>query len=170
MDGNQYDDSYLEGVQLSGVQLVPSAINEDHSLSEGSVEPMVLPGFDGEFRGGQTPTKGPLAEVIDRVNDMFRARNVDVTEGSVAGFITTFWGFLGEDEAAQAMAKKNSPSQLKASADFSNAVGVAMVRTCQENQEIQSYMTDQSFLHNIVEITADALQAHYSRGGEGSEA
>lgn len=170
MDGNQYDDSYLEGVQLSGVQLVPSAINEDHSLTEGSAEPMVLPGFDGEFRGGQTPTKGPLAEVIDRVNDMFRARNVDVTEGSVAGFITTFWGFLGEDEAAQAMAKKNSPSQLKASADFSNAVGIAMVRTCQENQEIQSYMTDQSFLQNIVEITADALQAHYSRSGEGTEA
>lgn len=163
MEGKQYDDSYLEGVQLSGVQLVPSAINEDHSLSEGSVEPMVLPGFDGEFRGGQTPTKGPLAEVIDRVNDMFRARNVDVTEGSVAGFITTFWGFLDENEAAQAMAKKNSPSQLKASADFKNAVGVAMVRTCQENQEIQSYMTDQSFLDSIVEITADALQAHYSQ-------
>lgn len=170
MDGNQYDDSYLEGVQLSGVQLVPSAINEDHSLSEGSSEPMVLPGFDGEFRGGQTPTKGPLAEVIDRVNDMFRARNVDVTEGSVAGFITTFWGFLDENEAAQAMAKKNSPSQLKASADFKNAVGVAMVRTCQENQEIQSYMTDQSFLDSIVEITADALQAHYSRSDEGTEA
>ena len=170
MDGNQYDDSYLEGVQLSGVQLVPSAINEDHSLSEGSSEPMVLPGFDGEFRGGQTPTKGPLTEVIDRVNDMFRARNVDVTEGSVAGFITTFWGFLGEDEAAQAMAKKNSPSQLKASADFSNAVGIAMVRTCQENQEIQSYMTDQSFLDSIVEITADALQAHYSCSGESAEA
>ena len=33
MEGNQYDDSYLEAVQLSGVQLVPSAINEDHSLS-----------------------------------------------------------------------------------------------------------------------------------------
>ena len=170
MDGNQYDDSYLEGAQLSGVQLVPSAINEDRSLSEGNAEPMVLPGFDGELRGGQTPTKGPLAEVIDRVNDMFRARNVDVTEGSVAGFITTFWGFLGEDGTAQAMAKKNSPSQLKASADFSNAVGIAMVRTCQENQEIQSYMTDQSFLQNIVEITADALQAHYSRGGESAEA
>lgn len=163
MEGKQYDDSYLESVQLSGVQLVPSAINEDHSLSEGSNEPMALPGFDGEYRGSQAPAKGPLAEVIDRVNEMFRARNVDVTEGSVAGFITTFWGFLGEDEAAQAMAKKNSSSQLKASADFSNAVGLAMVRTCQENQEIQSYMTDQSFLQNIVEITADALQAHYSQ-------
>ena len=169
MEGNQYDDSYLEGVQLSGVQLVPSAINEDHSLSEGSDEAMVLPGFDGEYRGSQTPAKGPLTEVIERVNEMFRVRNIDVAEGSVAGFISTFWGFLGEDEAAQAMAKNNSPSQLKASADFSHAVGIAMLRTCQENQEIQSYMQDQSFLQNIVEITADAMQAQYNRDGSPSE-
>lgn len=169
MEGNQYDDSYLEGVQLSGVQLVPSAINEDHSLSEGSDEAMGLPGFDGEYRGSQTPTKGPLTEVIERVNEMFRVRNIDVAEGSVAGFISTFWGFLGEDEAAQAMAKNNSPSQLKASADFSHAVGIAMLRTCQENQEIQSYMQDQSFLQNIVEITADAMQAQYNRDGSPSE-
>lgn len=162
MDGNQYDDSYLEGVQLSGVQLVPSAINEDHSLSEGSDEAMQLPAFDGEFHGGQTPKKGPLAEVIERVNEMFRARHVDVTEGSVAGFISTYWGFLGEDDAAQAMAKNNSTSQLKASADFSNAVGVAVLRTCQESKEIQSYMKDPSFLQNIIEITADALHAQYN--------
>lgn len=168
MEGNQYDDSYLEAVQLSGVQLVPSAINEDHSLSEGSDEAMVLPGFDGEYRGSQTPAKGPLTEVIERVNEMFRVRNIDVAEGSVAGFISTFWGFLGEDEAAQAMAKNNSPSQLKASADFSHAVGIAMLRTCQENQEIPSYMQDQSFLQNIVEITADALQAQHSRDGNSS--
>lgn len=168
MEGNQYDDSYLEGVQLSGVQLVPSAINEDHSLSEGSDEAMGLPGFDGEYRGSQTPVKGPLTEVIERVNEMFRVRNIDVAEGSVAGFISTFWGFLGEDEAAQAMAKNNSSSQLKASADFSHAVGIAMLRTCQENQEIQSYMQDQSFLQNIVEITADALQAQHSRDGNSS--
>jgi len=168
MEGNQYDDSYLEAVQLSGVQLVPSAINEDHSLSEGSDEAMVLPGFDGEYRGSQTPAKGPLTEVIERVNEMFRVRNIDVAEGSVAGFISTFWGFLGEDEAAQAMAKNNSPSQLKASADFSHAVGIAMLRTCQENQEIQSYMQDQSFLQNIVEITADAMQAQHSRDGNSS--
>ena len=168
LEGNQYDDSYLEAVQLSGVQLVPSAINEDHSLSEGSDEAMGLPGFDGEYRGSQTPAKGPLTEVIERVNEMFRVRNIDVAEGSVAGFISTFWGFLGEDEAAQAMAKNNSPSQLKASADFSHAVGIAMLRTCQENQEIQSYMQDQSFLQNIVEITADALQAQHSRDGNSS--
>lgn len=162
MDGNQYDDSYLEGVQLSGVQLVPSAINEDHSLSEGSDEAMQLPAFDGEFHGGQAPKKGPLAEVIERVNEMFRARHVDVTEGSVAGFISTYWGFLGKDDAAQAMAKNNSTSQLKASDYFRDVVGSAVFRTCQESKEIQSYMTDPSFLQNIIEITADALHAQYN--------
>lgn len=162
MDGNQYDDSYLEGVQLSGVQLVPSAINEDHSLSEGSDEAMQLPAFDGEFHGGQAPKKGPLAEVIERVNEMFRARHVDVTEGSVAGFISTYWGFLGEDDAAQAMAKNNSTSQLKASDYFRDVVSFAVLRTCQESKEIQSYMRDPSFLQNIIEITADALHAQYN--------
>lgn len=162
MDGNQYDDSYLEGVQLSGVQLVPSAINEDHSLSEGSDEAMQLPAFDGEFHGGQAPKKGPLAEVIERVNEMFRARHVDVTEGSVAGFISTYWGFLGEDDAAQAMAKNNSTSQLKASDYFRDVVSFAVLRTCEESKEIQSYMTDPSFLQNIIEITADALHAQYN--------
>lgn len=162
MDGNQYDDSYLEGIQLSGVQLVPSAINEDHSLSEGSDEAMQLPAFDGEFHGGQAPKKGPLAEVIERVNEMFRARHVDVTEGSVAGFISTYWGFLGEDDAAQAMAKNNSTSQLKASDYFRDVVSFAVLRTCQESKEIQSYMRDPSFLQNIIEITADALHAQYN--------
>ena len=123
---------------------------------------MQLPAFDGEFHGGQAPKKGPLAEVIERVNEMFRARHVDVTEGSVAGFISTYWGFLGEDDAAQAMAKNNSTSQLKASYDFSNVVGRAVLRTCEESKEIQSYMRDPSFLQNIIEITADALHAQYN--------
>ena len=98
------------------------------------------------------------------MNEMFRAKGVDVTHGSVAGFITTYWGFLDADEEAKAMAKNNSAGQLKASSDFSNAVGVAVLKTCQESQEIQSYMTDPSFLQEIIEITADALHSQYSQG------
>lgn len=161
MDGDQYDDSYLKGVQLSGVKLVPSAINEDHSLAEGSHEGIPLPGFESEHRSGKAPTRGPLDEAIDRVNEMFRVKGVDVAHGSVAGFITTFWGLLDANEEAVAMAKHNSAGQLKASSDFSNAVGVAVLKTCQEAREIQSYMTDPSFLNEIVEISADALHAQY---------
>lgn len=162
MDGEQYDDSYLEGVQLSGVKLVPSAINEDHSLTEGSHDGIKLPGFEGEFKGGSTPARGPLDDAIDRVNEMFRAKGVDVTHGSVAGFITTWWGFLDADEEAKAMAKNNSAGQLKASSDFSNAVDLAMLKTYQESQEIQSYMTDPSIRQELVEIAADVLHAQYN--------
>lgn len=163
MTSEQYDDSYLEGVQLSGVVHIPSAIEEDHSLNEGSGEGINLPGFDGEFQGEIAPARGPLGEAIDRVNEMFRAKGVDVTHGSVAGFITTYWGFLDADKEAKAMAHNNSAGQLKASSDFSNAVGLAVLKTCQQSQEIQSYMTDPSFLQEIVDITAETLRSQYSQ-------
>lgn len=161
VDGNEIDESYLEGVQLSGVKLVPSAINEDHSVSEGSSDGIKMPGFDGERRGSGTPTRGPLDEAIDQVNEMFKAKGVDVNPESVAGFITTFWGFLDSNDDAVAMAKNNSVAQLKASEGFSSAVGLAVLRTCQESQEIQSYMTDPAFIAEISNIAADALHSQH---------
>ena len=62
------------------------------------------------------------------------------------------------------MARNNSVGQLRASSDFSNAVGVAVLKTFQESQEIQSYMADPEFLQEIIEITADALHAQCSQG------
>ncbi|MEU6061105.1 DEAD/DEAH box helicase family protein [Streptomyces sp. NPDC047097] len=158
---NNYDDSYLEGVQLSGVKLVPSAINEDHSLSEGSGDAIKLPSFDGEYKGEAAPKRGPLDEAIDKVNEMFRAKGVDVSPESVSGFITTFWGFLDANEEAVAMAKNNTIAQLKASEGFSGAVGLAVLKTVSESQEIQSYMTDPAFLEQIADIAADALHAQH---------
>lgn len=168
VDGNEYDDSYLEGVQLSGVKLVPSAINEDHSLSEGSSEAIKLPEFDGERRSQGTPERGALDEAIDRVNEMFKAKGVDVNPDSVSGFITTFWGFLDANDEAVAMAKNNTVGQLKASEGFSSAVGLAVLKTCQESQEIQSYMTDPAFIAEIANIAADALHSrhHVDSAGE----
>ena len=168
-DGNAYDDSYLEGVQLSGVKLVPSAINEDHSLSEGNSGGIKLPDFDGEHKAGSTPQRGPLDEAIDRVNEMFQAKGVDVSPGSVSGFITTFWGFLDANEEAVAMAKNNTVAQLKASEGFSGAVGLAVLKTVSESQEIQSYMTDPAFLGQMADIAADALHAQH-RTDRGSQA
>ena len=99
-DGDDRDDSFLEGVQLSGVKLVPSAIEEDHSISEGSGEGIRLPVFDGEHGGSAAPKRGPLDEAIDKINEMFKAKGVDVSPESVSGFITTFWGFLDDNEEA----------------------------------------------------------------------
>lgn len=168
--GDDRNDSYLEGVQLSGIKLVPSAINEDHSLVEGSAEGIKLPVFDGEHRGSAAPKRGPLDEAIEKVNEMFKAKGVDVSPESVSGFITTFWGFLDENEEAVAMAKHNTVAQLKASEGFSGAVGLAVLKTVNESQEIQSYMTDPAFLSQLSDIAADALHAqHHTDADTGSE-
>lgn len=169
-DGSHYDDSFLEGVQLSGVKLVPSAIEEDHSLTEGSSEGIKLPIFDGEHAASSAPKRGPLDEAIDKVNEMFKAKGVDVSPESVSGFITTFWGFLDANEEAVAMAQNNTVAQLKASQGFSGAVGLAVLKTVNESKEIQSYMADPAFIGQIVDIAADALHAqHQSDTDAGSE-
>lgn len=160
-DGDDRDDSFLDGVQLSGVKLVPSAIEEDHSLSEGSSEGIGLPVFDGEHGGSAAPKRGPLDEAIDKVNEMFKAKGVDVSPESVSGFITTFWGFLDDNEEAVAMAKNNTVAQLKASEGFSGAVGLAVLKTVNESKEIQSYITDPGFIDQIADIAADALHAQH---------
>ncbi|GGO85200.1 hypothetical protein GCM10011584_04570 [Nocardioides phosphati] len=167
-DGSAYDDSYLDGVQLSGVKFVPSAIGEDHSLSEGGVDGIKLPGFDGEYKGASAPKRGPLDEAIDKVNEMFQAKGVDVSPESVSGFITTFWGFLDANDEAVAMATNNTVAQLKASEGFGSAVGLAVLKTCQESQEIQSYMTDPAFITEIANIAADALHSRHHRASDGS--
>lgn len=160
-DGDDRDDSFLEGVQLSGVKLVPSAIEEDHSLTEGSAEGIKLPIFDGEHSGNFAPKRGPLDEAIDKVNEMFKAKGVEVSPESVSGFITTFWGFLDANEEAVAMAKNNTVAQLKASEGFGGAVGLAVLKTVNESKEIQSYMTDPAFIGQIADIAAEALHAHH---------
>jgi type I restriction enzyme R subunit len=163
VDGDDRDDSYMEGVQLSGVKLVPSAIQEDRSLTEGSGEAIKLPDFGGEPAGGApTATRGPLDEAIDKVNEIFKATGADVSSDSVSGFITTFWGFLDANDEAVAMAKHNTVAQLKASEGFSSAVGLAVLKTVSEAQEIQAYMTDPAFLGQIAEIAADALHAQHN--------
>ncbi|GAA1350886.1 type I restriction endonuclease subunit R [Arthrobacter koreensis] len=169
-DGEDRDDSYLEGVQLSGVKLVPSAIEEDYSLSDGSTEGIKFPVFDGEHAGSVALKRGPLNEAIDKVNEMFKAKGIDVSPDSVAGFITTFWGFLDANEEAVAMAKNNTVAQLKASEGFSGAVGLAVLNTVKESREIQSYMTDPAFLGQMSDIAADALHAqHRSDPDDGDE-
>ncbi|GAA3873105.1 hypothetical protein [Tessaracoccus defluvii] len=143
------------------MKLVPSAINEDHSLSEGSSEGIKLPDFAGEHKAAATPKRGPLDEAIDKVNEIIRAQGVDVSPKSVSGFITTFWGFLDANDEAVAMVKHNTVAQLKASEGFSGAVGLAVLKTVNESQEIQSYMTDPAFLEQIAGIAADALHAQH---------
>src|SRR5699024_394207 len=163
------DDEYLDGIQLTGVQVSPSTIEQDYSLSEGSAEGMAPPGFGGEPKEKHQGEKAPLEEAIERVNELFAAKDFDVSKDSVAGFITTYWGFLDSNETAVAMAKNNTVDQLKASEGFSNAVGSAMFQAFQETEEIRQYVSDPEVLKHLAEISADALHAQVNTKPNGQE-
>lgn len=155
--GEGPNDSYLEGVELTGMEFVPSGINEDHSIGEGSGGDIGLPEFEGEHKSGSTPAQGPLEEAIDRVNEMFRAKDVDVNQTSVAGFITTVWGFLEEDEDVVAMARNNTAEQLKASDGLKNHINRDVWRAVQNSRDIGTRMTDPDTLNELANILATEL-------------
>lgn len=166
-DGESIDDSYLEGIELVGVQLTPTAIGEDHSLSSGNSRGLKLPEFDGEHLSTPTPTTGPLEEAISKVNEMFKAKGIDVSYPSVSGFITVYWGHLSEDEDATAMAKNNTIDQLKVSTDFTTAVGRAILTTIKEVGQIQAFAADPEFMKEIAKISAEGLAAALNGGVPG---
>jgi type I restriction enzyme, R subunit len=92
-------------------------------------------------RGGTSaPSKGPLSEVIEPVNQLFAANGADVGPSSVRGFITAYWEYLNENAEAAAMAKNNSVDQLKASDKFRAASENAVFKACHDATEIQSFM------------------------------
>jgi type I restriction enzyme R subunit len=123
-DGIQHDDSYLEGVQLSGVRFTPSAISEDHSLTDGGDGAIKMPEFEGEHKSGGAPSRGPLDEAIDRVNEMFQSKGVEVNSASVTGFITTYWGFLDSDGQEQQRRAAQGFRKLRRCCRVGDAQGV----------------------------------------------
>lgn len=156
-----YDNSYMEGVQLSGVKLVPDAIMADFALTSGGEVSLDLPLFETEARGSATKPRGPLDEAIDKVNELFKERGVDVDPSSVAGFITAYWGFLDADSEASAMAQHNSVSQMTASEGFNASVTMAMFQAFQESEQIKAFISDPDVVRQLVEISAQALHARH---------
>lgn len=154
------EDDYMAGVQLSGVQFVPGHINEDYGLTEGSTDGLGLPKFDGEHGGGEnTPPQGPLEEAIAAVNERFKQKGSEVSTASVKGFMTAAWGTLLDDENVVDMVKHNTVAQLKGSAEFSDAVDLALYKNRQDAQEIQDLLADPDFAETVKGIVAAAIHA-----------
>ncbi|MGO2602216.1 MAG: type I restriction endonuclease subunit R [Brevibacterium aurantiacum] len=158
----EYDSSYMDGVQLGGVKLVPEKVNADYGLNP-SVEgaAIELPTFTTEPGGIGSKPRGPLDEVIEMVNDLFSEKGIDADPGSISGFITAYWGFLNEDDEAVAMAKRNNVEQLKGSTKFSDASDYAMLRAFQNTDEIKKALADPEMLAHLLAITAEKMHAEH---------
>lgn len=158
----EYDSSYMDGVQLGGVKLVPEKVNADYGLSpaiEGAG--IELPTFTTEPGGTGAKPRGPLDEAIEKVNDLFAEKGIDASPGSISGFITAYWGFLNADEEAIAMAKSNNVDQLKGSAKFSDASDYAMYQAFQNTGEIKKALADPDVLAALLAITAEKMHAEH---------
>lgn len=159
---DEYDSSYMDGVQLGGVKLVPEKVGADYGLNptiEGSG--IELPTFTTEPGGVGTKPRGPLEEAIEKVNDLFGEKGIDADPGSISGFITAYWGFLNADEEAIAMAKSNNVDQLKGSTKFSDASDYAMYQAFQNTDEIKKALADPEMLAALLSITAEKMHAEH---------
>lgn len=158
----EYDSSYMDGVQLGGVKLVPEKVSADYGLNptvEGSG--IELPTFATEPGGVSAKPRGPLDEAIDKVNELFGEKGVVADPGSIAGFITAYWGFLNGDEEAIAMAKSNNVDQLRVSTKFSDASDYAMYQAFQNTDEIKKALSDPDVLASLLGITAEKMHAEH---------
>lgn len=161
----EYDSSYMDGVQLGGVKLVPEKVNADYRVdyawdSDVSIE---LPTFTTEPGGLGAKPRGPLEEAIEKVNDLFGDKGIDADPGSISGFITAYWGFLNADEEAIAMARSNNVDQLKGSTKFSDASDYAMYQAFQNTDEIKKALADPEMLANLLAITAEKMHAEHHK-------
>lgn len=163
-----YDDSYMEGVQLGGVKLVPEKIEANYAVDPSVDRPDIkLPSFANEPGGEAAKPKGPLDEAIDKVNEMFSAKGVDASPTSIEGFITAYWGYLDAGEEAVAMAKNNTVEQLKGSTKFADAVDHAMFQAFQASDEIKKALADTDVIRQLAAISAETLHAqHHNTGNE----
>lgn len=159
---DEYDSSYMDGVQLGGVKLVPEQVNADYGMDptiEGAG--IELPKFSTEPGGIGSKPRGPLEEAIEKVNDMFGNKGIDADPGTISGFITAYWGFLNVNEEAIAMARSNNVDQLKGSAKFSDASDYAMYQAFQNTDEIKKALADPEVLAALLSITAEKMHTEH---------
>lgn len=159
----EYDNSYMDGVQLGGVKLVPDKVGADYRVDYawGDDVAIELPAFTTEPGGVGTKPRGPLDEVIEKVNELFSEKGIEANSGSIAGFITAYWGFLNDDEEAVAMAKSNNVDQLKGSTKFSDASDYAMYQAFQDTDGIKKALADPDILASLLSITAEKMHAEH---------
>lgn len=167
MSPEAYDDSYMEGVQLGGVKLVPGTVGENYAVDPStSRAEFELPAPDSEPQSEAIKPKGPLEEAIAKVNEMFSAKGIDANPKSIEGFITAYWGYLDADDEAVAMAKSNTVEQLKGSTKFADAVDYAMYQAFQDSEGIKKALADTDVLRQLAAISAETLHAQHNSNGD----
>lgn len=165
-----YDDSYMGGVQLAGVKVMPDRIGENYALGPGSDNPgLDLPTFGTQPHSDAVKPHGPLEEAIEKVNELFGAHGIDANPASINGFITAFWGYLDADDEAVAMAKSNTVEQLDSSTKFSDAAEYAAFRAFEDADEMKKALADADVMDRLIAISAEMMHAKHNARADGDD-
>ncbi|MDY0909520.1 type I restriction endonuclease subunit R [Microbacterium sp. CFBP9034] len=167
-----YDDSYMEGVQLAGVKVMPGKVGENYALGVGGDnQGLELPSFGTQPRSETAKPQGPIDEAIAKVNELFSAKGIEANPASISGFITAYWGYLDADEEAVAMAKSNTVEQLDSSTKFSDAAEYAAFQAFQDAGEIKKALADADVMDKLIAISAEMMHAkHNARADDDDQA
>ncbi|MGP5704050.1 type I restriction endonuclease subunit R [Glutamicibacter arilaitensis] len=169
VDPDAYDGSYMDGVQLVGVRVEPKSLATDLALTPGEGSGLPLPLFETEPRGSADKPRGPLGEAITKVNELFAFNGESIDPNTVEGFITAVWGFLTEDEEVAAMAKSNTPEQLRASEGYNAAFMSAVFKAFQGMDQFKGVMANSEMLAAFKDISINGMHSFY-QGDEYTDA
>ena len=159
----------LSGVALLGMALDPTSANENLQLDDSDVTDdggLGIPGFDGRSHGFGTAVKSAFDHAVEKVNEIFSAHGIDLSEGTSMGMMRKVWGILSDDDAIKHLTSENSPEQLAGSTQFANQVVNALLGAVGELQKepedfAATLLSDQElmerFVRGLAEVSVAAL-------------
>ena len=140
-------------VELTGLAIVATQADADHSLSEAEPQELKAPIYDGErgFGEGDSPEQVALAEAVDKVNELFSASGLDLNNGSGDAWTKAVWGVLAQDQEISAMGEENTADQLRISPKFKDKINDAIVQAMSDSQSMgEAAMTNTELNDQVV--------------------
>lgn len=105
-------------------------------------------------------------DAVEKVNEIFSAHGIDLSEGTSMGMMRKVWGILSEDDVIKHLTSENSPEQLAGSTQFAKQVVSTLLGAVEELQKepedfAATLLSDQelreSFVRGLAEVSVAAL-------------
>lgn len=136
------DEDFTTGIELAGVAVKPAQLEQDLELEKSEEDTdLVLPGFDGQPVGQESPVIAAFNEAVEQVNQILAAAGLDPNDTATANAIRASYGILVEDEMVQTLARENDVNQVLRSNLFQTRGSGAIVTAARKSQEIYDTIT-----------------------------
>ncbi|WP_304348467.1 type I restriction endonuclease subunit R [Corynebacterium frankenforstense] len=171
LDRQDDDEDFTTGLDLVGVVVEPTTVEEDLELGTGEIDgALELPGFDGRPVAENSPVKTAFDEAVDKVNEILAQAGVEVSDEAKQSPLRAMYGQLVIDPLLQDMAAENDTDQLAASQAFRQKGTSALLSAARESEDV--YRAISADADNITKVLGGlaAMMVAASREGHSLEA